>query len=102
MAALTQMATLFEPIRPVPPITTIFIAGASDRKPRKKNSQTARRPGRGLPRALRRTAYATAIITFASHQANAPILMPDIPAMIAAPTMALIATQTPQRRSALR
>lgn len=43
MAALTQMATLFEPIRPVPPITTIFIAGASDRKPRKKNFQTARR-----------------------------------------------------------
>jgi hypothetical protein len=96
------MATLFEPIRPVPPITTIFIAGASDRKPRKKNSQTARRPGRGFPRALRRTAYATAIITFASHEANAPILTPHIPAMIAAATMALIATQTPQRRSGLR
>ena len=55
-----------------------------------------------FPRALRRTAYATAIITFASHEANAPILTPHIPAMIAAATMALIATQTPQRRSALR
>ena len=43
-----------------------------------------------------------ATITFASHEANAPILTPDIPAMIAAATMALIATQTPQRRSALR
>ena len=56
----------------------------------------------GDSRALRRTAYATAIITFASHEANAWILTPDIPAMIAAATMALIATQTPQRRSALR
>jgi hypothetical protein len=56
----------------------------------------------GFPRALRRTAYATAIVTFAGHEANAPILTPDIPAMIAAATMALIATQTPQRRSALR
>ena len=51
---------------------------------------------------LRRTAYATAIITFASHEANAPILTPDIPAMIAAATMALSATQTRQRRSAVR
>ena len=39
MAALTQNGDAFEPIRPAPPITTIFIAGASDRKPRKKNSQ---------------------------------------------------------------
>jgi hypothetical protein len=54
----------------------------------------------GLPRALRRTAYATATITFASHQTNAPILTPHIPAMIAAATMALIATHTPQKRSA--
>ena len=53
-------------------------------------------------RALRRTAYATAIITFAIHEANAPILTPHIPAMIAAATMALIATQIPQRRSGLR
>src|SRR5262245_500332 len=79
-----------------------FFPGVSDRTPRKKNSQTARHPGRGFPRALRRTAFATAIITFASHQANAPILTPHIPAMIAAATMALIETQTPQRRSALR
>ena len=43
-----------------------------------------------------------ATITFASHEANAPTLTPDIPAMIAAATMALIATKTPQRRSALR
>ena len=57
---------------------------------------TARHPARGFPRALRRTAYATAIITFASHEVNAPILTPDIPAMIAAATMVLIATQTPQ------
>src|SRR5215510_3634231 len=63
---------------------------------------SARHPGRGFPRALRGTAYATAIITSASHEANAPILTPDIPAMIAAATMALVATQTPQRRSALR
>jgi hypothetical protein len=67
-----------------------------------KNSQTARHAGRGFPRALRRTAYATAMITFASHEASAPILTPVIPAMIAAATKALIATQTPQRRSALR
>ena len=115
-----------KPIRPAPPITTIFIAnayssvtgrwsshgcatrrdarlfpGASDRKPKRKNSQTARHPVWDS-RALRRTAYTTAIITFASHEANAPILTPDIPAMIAAATMVLIATQTPQRRSALR
>jgi hypothetical protein len=51
---------------------------------------------------LRRTAYATAIITFASHEANAPILTPHIPAMIAAAMMALIATQTPQRVRSLR
>ena len=56
-------------------------------------------PSRSAPY---RTAYATAIITFANHEANAPILTPVIPAMIAAATMALIATQTPQRRSALR
>src|SRR3954447_8750426 len=40
-----------------------------------------------------------------NHHAGAghePILTPDIPAMIAAAKMALIATQTPQRRSALR
>jgi hypothetical protein len=39
---------------------------------------------------LRRTAHATAIITFASHEANAPILTPDIPAMIAAATTVLL------------
>jgi hypothetical protein len=38
----------------------------------------------------------------ANHEANAPILTPHIPAMIAVAMMALIATQTPQRRSALR
>ena len=79
-----------------------FFPGASDGNQERKNSRTARHRGRGFPSALRRTAYATATITFASHEANAPILTPDIPAMIAAATMALIATQTPQRRSALR
>lgn len=61
-----------------------------------------RPPGSGIPAPLRRTAYATAIITSASHEANAPILTPHIPAMIAAAAMALIATQTFQRRLALR
>ena len=74
MAALTQNVSLFEPIRPAPPITTIFIAsspssvagrrsslgsarrdagfflGTSDRKPRKKHSQIARHPGQEFPR----------------------------------------------------
>src|SRR5215475_8018274 len=70
------MATLFEPIGPEPPITTIFIAnspssvagrwsslgcatrrdarfspGASERKPRKKNSQIAP-PRSGIPERL--------------------------------------------------
>jgi hypothetical protein len=39
---------------------------------------------------------------FANHETNAPILTPTIPAMIAAAMMALIETQTLQRRSALR
>ena len=71
-----------KPIRPAPPITTIFIAnayssvtgrwsshgcatrrdarlfpGASDRKPKRKNSQTARHPGRGFPRLAQNGLY---------------------------------------------
>src|SRR6516164_4159413 len=38
----------------------------------------------------------------ARHEANAPILTPHIPAMIAAATTMLIATHIIQRRSALR
>src|SRR3954465_8813318 len=79
-----------------------FCCGTSNRKPRKKSSQTARRPGWGGPLALRRTACVTAIITFESQRSNVPILTPHMPAMIAAATTALIATQAPQRRSALR
>src|SRR5215510_14068944 len=45
------MATLFEPIRPVPPITTIFIAGTFDRKPREEFSDRAP-PRSGIPARL--------------------------------------------------
>ena len=38
----------------------------------------------------------------ARHETDAPILTPHIPAMIAAATMALIATAAPQNRSAWR
>jgi hypothetical protein len=48
-------------------------------------------------RALRRTAESPGTITFAGQDANAPILIPDIPAMIATAMMVLMAMQTPQR-----
>ena len=84
------------------PYTIALRSSDSDRRGQSPRGRRQATQVGGFPRALRRTAYATAIITFASHEANAPILTPHIPAMIAAATMALIATQTPQRRSALR
>ena len=97
MAALTQNGDAFRANQAGAADHDDFHCGSVRQETKKEKVSD-----RGFPRALRRTAYATAIITFASHEANAPILTPDIPAMIAAATIALIATQMPQRRSALR
>jgi hypothetical protein len=95
------MATLFEPIRPGAADHDDFHCGSVRQETKKEKFSDRAPPRSGIPARLAQNGVCDRD-TFASHEANAPILTPDIPAMIAAATMALTATQTPQRRSALR
>ena len=78
------------------------LGAPKDRNGSRKILRPPRHPGQGFPYVMRKMAYAAATTAVASHEANAPILKPHIPVMIAAATMVLIATQTPHTRSALR